>query len=237
MAHSNVDVVVLGMGVGGEMAADSLAVAGLDVVGVEQRLVGGECPYFACIPTKMMVRAGDALAEARRLPRLAGEADVRSDWRLVADRIRDEATTDWDDQIAVDRFTGKGGRFVRGHGRLTAPDEVRVDGDSFQARRGIVLATGSAPQVPPIPGLDRVRYWTNRDAVRATEPPSHRPRCWCWVLARSGSSSRRRSPGSVRGSRWWRLRSGHSRPRSQRRARSWSSPWPMTGSRCVPAPR
>lgn len=172
MAHSNVDVVVLGMGVGGETVAESLAAAGLDVVGIEDRLVGGECPYFACIPTKMMVRAGDALAEARRLPQLAGEADVRSDWGPVASRIRDEATTDWDDEIAVDRFTDKGGRFVRGRGRLTAPDQVSVNGDTFQVRRGIVIATGSAPQVPPIPGLDQVAYWTNRDAVRVTELPS-----------------------------------------------------------------
>jgi pyruvate/2-oxoglutarate dehydrogenase complex dihydrolipoamide dehydrogenase (E3) component len=172
MAHANVDVVVLGMGVGGEAVAGSLAAAGLEVVGIEDRLVGGECPYFACIPTKMMVRAGDALAEARRLPQLAGDADVRSDWSPVADRIREEATTDWNDQIAVDRFTGQGGRFVRGRARLTAPDQVGVDGEIFQARRGVVIATGSAPQVPPIPGLDQVAYWTNRDAVRVTEPPS-----------------------------------------------------------------
>lgn len=172
MAHSNVDVVVLGLGVGGESVAAQLAGAGLDVVGIEERLVGGECPYFACIPTKMMVRAGDALAEARRLPQLAGEADVRSDWRPVAGRIRDEATTDWDDQIAVDRFTGKGGQFVRGRARLTAADEVSVDGDTFKARRGVVIATGTAPQVPPIPGLDQVEFWTNRDAVRVTEPPA-----------------------------------------------------------------
>ncbi len=172
MTHANVDIVVLGMGVGGETVAESLAAAGLAVVGIEDRLVGGECPYFACIPTKMMVRAGDALAEARRLPQLAGEAEVRSDWGPVAERIRDEATADWDDQIAVDRFTGKGGRFVRGRGRLTAPDQVSVDGDTFRARRGVVIATGSAPQVPPVPGLDQVQYWTNRDAVRVTEPPA-----------------------------------------------------------------
>src|SRR3954470_2331400 len=104
----HVDVVVIGLGVGGEEVAGRLAEAGLSVVGVEHTLVGGECPYWGCIPTKMMTRAGNALAEAHRVDPGAGRATVAPDWAPVARRIRDEATDDWNDKVAVDRFTGKG---------------------------------------------------------------------------------------------------------------------------------
>ncbi|MER5394516.1 NAD(P)/FAD-dependent oxidoreductase [Saccharopolyspora sp. NPDC002686] len=166
-----VDVVVIGMGPGGEDVASRLARAGLSVVAVESRLVGGECPYFACVPTKMMVRATDALAEARRVPQLAGRADVRAEWTPVADRIRDEATTDWDDEIAAQRFERTGGRLVRGFGQITAPGEVTVGDQVFHARRGIVLNPGTDPVVPPVDGLAGSPYWTNRDAVPAREAP------------------------------------------------------------------
>src|SRR5262245_64602819 len=102
------------MGVGGEEVAGQLAQAGLSVIGVEERLVGGECPYWGCVPSKMMIRAANALAEARRVKGLAGRADVHPDWTPVARRIRDEATDNWNDAVAVRRFEGKGGRFVRG---------------------------------------------------------------------------------------------------------------------------
>ncbi|MDA2807064.1 dihydrolipoyl dehydrogenase family protein [Nocardiopsis suaedae] len=169
------DVVVVGMGPGGEALAGSLAGAGMDVVGVEAALVGGECPYWGCIPTKMMVRASDALAETRRVPELAGTAEAFPDFAPVARRIRDEATTDWDDTAAVDRFLGQGGRFVRGTGRLEGADTVRVREEGgerlIRARTGVVVAAGTVPFAPPIPGLDRVPYWTNRDAVRAEKAP------------------------------------------------------------------
>ncbi|WP_435876187.1 dihydrolipoyl dehydrogenase family protein [Saccharopolyspora shandongensis] len=166
-----VDVVVIGMGPGGEDAAARLANAGLDVIAVESRLVGGECPYFACIPTKMMVRAADALGEAWRVPELAGQATVRPDWTPVANRIRDEATADWNDEIAVRRFEDTGGRLVRGVGRISAPGEVTVGDQVFRARRGILLNPGTDPLVPSIEGLAESPYWTNRDAVPATRVP------------------------------------------------------------------
>jgi pyruvate/2-oxoglutarate dehydrogenase complex dihydrolipoamide dehydrogenase (E3) component len=166
-----VDVVVIGLGVGGEEVAGRLAEAGLAVLGVEHRLVGGECPYWACVPTKMMVRAAGTLAEAGRVSALAGEAQVRPDWSRVADRIRREATDDWDDRVAVERFTGKGGRFIRGRARLTGPGRVEVNGDEYEASRAVVLATGTEPAVPDIAGLSDSGFWTNRDAVAATEVP------------------------------------------------------------------
>jgi pyruvate/2-oxoglutarate dehydrogenase complex dihydrolipoamide dehydrogenase (E3) component len=166
-----VDVVVVGMGVGGEGVAERVAEAGLDVVGIDHGLVGGECPYWGCVPTKMMIRAANALQEARRVDELAGHARVAPDWAPVATRIRDDATADWDDRIAVERFEGKGGRFVRGTGRLDGPGRVAVDGTVFEARRGVVVATGTRAAAPPIPGLDTVEYWTNKEAVEAKELP------------------------------------------------------------------
>jgi len=168
----DVDVVVLGMGPGGEEVGGRLAQQGLSVVGIEKGLLGGECPYWACVPTKMMVRAAGLLAEARRVPGLAGEVEVRPDWTPVAARIRDEATDNWDDKVAVDRFTGKGGRFVRGEGRLAGPGRVAVGDEVFAAGRAVVVATGTEPSIPPIDGLADTPYWTNREAVAVTAPPA-----------------------------------------------------------------
>src|ERR1022692_2146288 len=97
------------MGPGGEEVAGRLAEAGPAVAGIESRLVGGECPYFGCVPSKMMIRAANLLAEARRVPGMAGQASVEPGWAPVARRIRDEATDNWDDTVAVDRFIAKGG--------------------------------------------------------------------------------------------------------------------------------
>ena len=166
------DVVVIGMGPGGEDVAGRLAEAGLEVVGVERQLVGGECPYWGCVPSKMMIRAANVLAEARRVPGMAGDATVRPDWAPVAQRIRDEATDDWDDRVAVERFEAKGGRFLRGEGRIVAPGRVAMGDREIEARRGIVVATGTHAVIPTIPGLGRVPYWTNREAVEAKELPS-----------------------------------------------------------------
>lgn len=167
-----VDVVVVGMGPGGEAAATELAKAGLSVIGIESRLVGGECPYYGCIPTKMMVRAANALAEAGRVSILAGEVDITKDFAPVAQRIRAEATDNWDDQVAVDRFNQAGGRFIRGTATVTGPRTVRVGDRELEAGTAIVLNTGTEPAVPPIPGLAGTPFWTNREAVMVTESPS-----------------------------------------------------------------
>ncbi len=171
-AEHTFDVIVIGMGPGGEHVAGTLAERGLRVLGVDHGLVGGECPYWGCIPSKMVIRAADALQEARRVPALAGGlGELRPDWSIVAKRIRDEATDDWDDRAAVERFTGKGGVFVRGTGRITGPGHVEVDGTTYAARRGIVVNTGTRPAVPPIDGLGDVDHWTNHDLLEATTLP------------------------------------------------------------------
>ncbi|MGB7817509.1 MAG: NAD(P)/FAD-dependent oxidoreductase [Ornithinibacter sp.] len=166
-----VDLVVLGLGPGGEHLATEAATAGLSVVGVDERLVGGECPYYGCIPSKMVIRAANSLAEARRVPGLAGSSQATPDWSVVATRVREEATDDWDDTVAVERLEKAGVRFVRGHGRLVAEGVVEVSGTRYAASRGVVLNTGTAPAAPPIDGLADTPYWTNRDVFTTPELP------------------------------------------------------------------
>jgi pyruvate/2-oxoglutarate dehydrogenase complex dihydrolipoamide dehydrogenase (E3) component len=165
------DVIVLGVGTSGEDLALRLAGAGLEVVGVTDELVGGECAYWACIPSKMMIRAASLLQEARRVDGAAGSVAVTPDWSVVAARVRDEAAGGWDDATAVARFEARGGQLVRGRGRLTGPRTVAVGDRTFTARRGIVIATGSKPLVPPIPGLADIGYWTTHDAIKVRELP------------------------------------------------------------------
>jgi pyruvate/2-oxoglutarate dehydrogenase complex dihydrolipoamide dehydrogenase (E3) component len=162
------DVVVVGLGPGGEEAAGKLAESGLNVVGVEAELLGGECPYWGCIPSKMMVRAADLLAEGRRIPGNAGTSVVTPDWAPVAARIR-EATDSWDDKVAVDRFVSRGGHFIRGRARITGPNSVDVNGETITAGTALVLATGGKAWVPPM--FDAVPHWTNREAIAAEELP------------------------------------------------------------------
>jgi pyruvate/2-oxoglutarate dehydrogenase complex dihydrolipoamide dehydrogenase (E3) component len=166
------DVIVVGLGPGGEHVAIKLGQAGWRVLGVEERLVGGECPYYGCVPSKMMIAAAETLREAGRVNAMAGSATVTRDWSPVAARIRDEATDDWDDAVAVKRLEDAGGTFVRGRGVLSGDGRVVVDGTTYTATKGIVINTVTAPAAPPIPGLADTPYWTNRDVVRLTELPA-----------------------------------------------------------------
>jgi pyruvate/2-oxoglutarate dehydrogenase complex dihydrolipoamide dehydrogenase (E3) component len=168
----DVDVVVLGLGPGGEATANKLARSGLRVVGVERDLVGGECPYYGCVPSKMMIRAANLLAESRRVPSLAGSSTTQPDWTPVAARVRAEATDAWDDTVAVKRLQDVGAEIVRGEGRIVGPRTVQVGDRTFRAARGVVLNTGTAPGAPPIDGLAGTPYWTNREVVKVEELPA-----------------------------------------------------------------
>jgi pyruvate/2-oxoglutarate dehydrogenase complex dihydrolipoamide dehydrogenase (E3) component len=172
MSEQEFDVVVIGMGPGSEDVAEKLAAAGLAVAAVEAHLVGGECPYWGCVPSKMMIRAANLLAEGRRIPGMAGQSGITPDWAPVARRIRAEATDDWDDTVAADRFTNLGGTLFRGEGRITAPGQVTVGDDVLRARRGIVLSPGTTPAIPPIPGLAGTPLWTNHEAIEADQVPA-----------------------------------------------------------------
>ncbi len=176
------DVVVLGLGPGGEELAGTLAQAGQRVLGVDERLVGGECPYFGCIPSKMILRAAEVLGESRRVPLLAGTATDTPDFAPVHARIRDEATTDWDDTTAVERIEGKGVTFARATGRLAGRADggrllVDVGGQRHTAAR-VVVATGTSPAIPPVHGIDSLgrgvdgTLWTNREILRAPAAPA-----------------------------------------------------------------
>jgi pyruvate/2-oxoglutarate dehydrogenase complex dihydrolipoamide dehydrogenase (E3) component len=163
------DVIVVGLGPGGEDVAGKLAEAGRNVIGIEAELVGGECPYWGCIPSKMMVRAADLLAEGRRIPGNAGTSVITPDWAPVARRVR-EATDDWDDTVAVERLESKGGHLIRGRAKVTGPRTVEVNGETITAGQALVLATGATAWVPSL--FDGVPHWTNRGAIAAEELPA-----------------------------------------------------------------
>jgi dihydrolipoamide dehydrogenase len=169
------DVVVIGAGAVGENVADRVVQGGLTAVLVEAELVGGECSYWACMPSKALLRPGTALHGAQTAPG-AKEAVTRTLDAAAVLRRRDYMTSNWQDDGQVEWVQDTGIELIRGHAWLTAPKSVEVaglDGNSYQlqARHAVVLATGSAPNNPPIEGLQDVQVWGTREATSAKEVP------------------------------------------------------------------
>jgi len=169
------DVIIIGAGPAGENAAEYATQRGLRVAIVEAELVGGECSYWGCMPSKALLRPGEVLAAARRVPAAAGavtgEVDVEA-----ALKSRDAFTSSWEDDGQVEWLEGAGITLLRGRGRLTGERHVEVEAadgarTTYEATTGVVIAVGSRAAEPPIEGLAEARTWDNRDITTAKEVP------------------------------------------------------------------
>src|SRR3954465_1970843 len=166
------DGVCLGGGVAGEAIAGGLRDSGLTLAVVERELVGGECPYWGCVPSKTLLRSGETLTEAgRALALAASRVDWAVDFPKVSSRVLWMARN-LDDSRPAAAMEATGARLVRGEGKLTDPRTVEGNGEPLRARRGVVIANGSTAATPPIPGLDGVDFWTNRQAAIPRELPA-----------------------------------------------------------------
>jgi pyruvate/2-oxoglutarate dehydrogenase complex dihydrolipoamide dehydrogenase (E3) component len=170
MAEREFDAVVVGAGPAGEVCAGRIAGGGLDVAIVECRLIGGECSYYACMPSKALLRPAELLAEVKRVPGAAQAADGALDVAAALAR-RDEVIHDLDDSSHVPWLEDRGVSLFRGDGRLDGERRIVVGDDVLTARRAVVLATGSSAAMPPIDGLADAEPWSNREATTAKRAP------------------------------------------------------------------
>ncbi|TMC51788.1 MAG: NAD(P)/FAD-dependent oxidoreductase [Chloroflexi bacterium] len=166
------DVVCLGGGVAGEAIAGGLEGSGISLAVVERELVGGECPYWGCVPSKTLLRSGETLEEALRARTLAAS---RVEWEVDFPKVSKRVlwmARDLDDTRPAAALEATGAKLIRGGGELIDLRTVKVGGDQLVARKAIVIANGGTAAIPPIEGLNRVDYWTNRQAAIPRELPA-----------------------------------------------------------------
>jgi len=165
------DVVCLGGGVAGEAIAGGLQGSGLTLAVIERELVGGECPYWGCVPSKTLLRSGETLTESDRARNLAAS---RVDWELDFPKVSKRTlwmARDLDDTRPAAALEATGATLVRGQGMLVDQRTVAVGGERYMATKAVVIANGSTAAIPPIPGLENIDYWTNRQAAVPRELP------------------------------------------------------------------
>jgi dihydrolipoamide dehydrogenase len=167
VATQRFEVVVIGAGPGGEVVAERTAAAGLKTALVERELIGGECAYWACIPSKTLLRPGEVQHEAKKT---VGMPLPRPSFDDVAE-YRDFMIRHLDDAAQVEGYQDQGVAVFKGVGSLSGPHEVEVGSERLESER-IVIATGSESVVPPIEGLEQAGYWTNREATTLKDVPA-----------------------------------------------------------------
>ena len=170
MSEEHFDAIVVGAGPAGEVAAGRLADGGLSVAVVESHLVAGECSYYACMPSKALLRPGELLEETKRVPGVAEAITGAIDAAAVLAR-RDEVIHNLDDSVQLPWLEDKGIRLFRGTGRFTGERRLEVDGTTLIAGRAVVVSTGSGATMPPIEGLADAKPWNNREGTTSQEVP------------------------------------------------------------------
>ena len=180
LTNHTFDVICIGSGWAGRLIAAQCTKAGLSALVIENELVGGDCPFWACVPSKALLRPYEALSGAQAVggARERVAADAKVDVEAVF-KHRDEVAMRWDDtKMLVPLVESSKAELVRGTGKITGPKKVRVDAHEggsidLEARHAVAVCTGSTPLIPDVPGLREAKPWTSREATSADQAPKH----------------------------------------------------------------